>query len=99
MTQKKEYDESFTFLILARILHSQVVYFLENLVINPKFFLTVCIFGVSKEGEIRGNKVWAVWWVGKISPYELCNICLRFETCVASFVIQLKRDNGNFFEV
>ena len=43
---------------------SSFLHFFDNFVIIPKPVLTAGVFEGSKEFEIWGSKIWAVWWWG-----------------------------------
>jgi len=53
------------------------------------------IFEGSKEVEICGSEIWAVWWVDRNSLSELCDCFLCFQTCVQSCAVMLKEDFSN----
>jgi len=57
------------------------------------------IFEGSKEVEICGSEIWAVWWVDRNSLSELFNCFLCFQTCVWSHAVMLKEFSNIFFKI
>jgi hypothetical protein len=62
----------------------------SNSLITLKRFLTDGNFVVSKEMQIGGSKICAVWWVRKKSPFEFGDCVPCFKTCVGSCFVVCK---------
>jgi hypothetical protein len=82
----------------TRASYSQpLLHFSNNLIITPETFHTDDIFEDSKELEISGSNIWAVWLVGNNRPSDWCDFFLCFDICIWSCVAVLKKDCSNIF--
>lgn len=77
------------------ILYLQPLLNFLNFVITFKLFSEMAFLRAPQWW--KGCKIWTIWWVGKNSPFELCDCFLYFQSCLWSCIIMLKEDFHNIF--